>query len=387
MSSSPTTARAAAAVGSAASRRSPGCARLEARARSRRPAAATDLAAHPDSRTRCRRDRGPLDIADAAGAALGRAIAGLIGALDVQRIVLLGPRDRSSATPWLAAVRREARRAGALALLADDVRDRCRPADDERRGPRCLGPARRPRARPEPRPMTATTPTVHRPAAAAASAGLPASPSGRRRHRRQQDRGPRRRRRPGDVLARRHVPAASSAARRGDRRDIAAGRFGTPSPRPAPTPGGRRGRRARRPGPGRQRHRRRHVRGQSRLAAPAARAPARGGARRPVRRRERRPGGGRRASTRAGPPATTDDLVFLGIGTGISAGVDPRRSAPSRRTRPGRRDRARRPRPRRRRRAPAACAAASRRSRPGPASPGRARGRRAGTADGRDDAP
>ena len=32
-----------------------------------------------------------LEIADAAGAALGRSIAGLVGALDVQRIVLLGP--------------------------------------------------------------------------------------------------------------------------------------------------------------------------------------------------------------------------------------------------------------------------------------------------------
>ncbi len=58
-------------------------------------------------------------IADDAGAALGRAIAGLIGALDVQRIVLLGPVTDLGA-PWLDAVRREAG-SRALALLADDV--------------------------------------------------------------------------------------------------------------------------------------------------------------------------------------------------------------------------------------------------------------------------
>jgi predicted NBD/HSP70 family sugar kinase len=60
-----------------------------------------------------------LAIADDAGSALGRAIAGLIGALDVQRIVLLGPVTELGA-PWLAAVRREAS-SRALALLADDV--------------------------------------------------------------------------------------------------------------------------------------------------------------------------------------------------------------------------------------------------------------------------
>ncbi|MEA2518212.1 MAG: hypothetical protein QOF49_292 [Chloroflexota bacterium] len=60
-----------------------------------------------------------LTIADAAGAALGRAIAGLIGALDVQRIIVLGPVTELGA-PWLAAVRREAT-GRALALLADDI--------------------------------------------------------------------------------------------------------------------------------------------------------------------------------------------------------------------------------------------------------------------------
>ena len=60
-----------------------------------------------------------LEIADAAGAALGRSIAGLVGALDVQRIVLLGPVTELG-EPWLLAVRREAQ-GGALALLADDV--------------------------------------------------------------------------------------------------------------------------------------------------------------------------------------------------------------------------------------------------------------------------
>ena len=60
-----------------------------------------------------------LAIVDAAGAALGRAIAGLIGALDVRRIVLIGPVTELG-EPWLAAVRREAT-SRALALLADDV--------------------------------------------------------------------------------------------------------------------------------------------------------------------------------------------------------------------------------------------------------------------------
>lgn len=57
-------------------------------------------------------------VNDAAGA-LGRAIAGLIGALDVQRIVLLGPVTELG-EPWLAAVRREAA-SRALAPLADEV--------------------------------------------------------------------------------------------------------------------------------------------------------------------------------------------------------------------------------------------------------------------------
>jgi len=58
-------------------------------------------------------------IVDAAGAALGRSIAGLIGALDVQRIVLLGP-VTALGDCWLSAVRREAG-GRVLALLADDV--------------------------------------------------------------------------------------------------------------------------------------------------------------------------------------------------------------------------------------------------------------------------
>jgi predicted NBD/HSP70 family sugar kinase len=60
-----------------------------------------------------------IEIADAAGTALGRAIAALTGALDIQRIVLLGPVTELGA-PWLAAVRREAG-SRALALLADEV--------------------------------------------------------------------------------------------------------------------------------------------------------------------------------------------------------------------------------------------------------------------------
>jgi N-acetylglucosamine repressor len=60
-----------------------------------------------------------IAVADEAGAALGRAIAGLIGALDIRRIVLLGPVTELG-DAWLAAVRREAR-TRALALLADDI--------------------------------------------------------------------------------------------------------------------------------------------------------------------------------------------------------------------------------------------------------------------------
>jgi predicted NBD/HSP70 family sugar kinase len=60
-----------------------------------------------------------IAIADDAGAALGRAIAALIGALDIRRIVLLGP-VTALGEPWLAAVRREAG-SRALALLADDI--------------------------------------------------------------------------------------------------------------------------------------------------------------------------------------------------------------------------------------------------------------------------
>jgi N-acetylglucosamine repressor len=59
------------------------------------------------------------EVIDVAGAALGRAVAALIGALDVQRIVLLGPVTELG-DRWLGAVRREAT-SRALALLADEV--------------------------------------------------------------------------------------------------------------------------------------------------------------------------------------------------------------------------------------------------------------------------
>jgi len=60
-----------------------------------------------------------IEIAEVAGGAMGRAIAGLIGALDIRRIVLLGPVTELG-EPWLAAVRREAQ-TRALALLAEDI--------------------------------------------------------------------------------------------------------------------------------------------------------------------------------------------------------------------------------------------------------------------------
>lgn len=58
-------------------------------------------------------------IVDRAATALGRAIAGLVGALDIQRIVLLGPVTELGER-WLATVRREAA-TRALAPLTDEV--------------------------------------------------------------------------------------------------------------------------------------------------------------------------------------------------------------------------------------------------------------------------
>ncbi len=60
-----------------------------------------------------------VSIVDEAAAALGRAIAGLTGALDIQRVVLLGP-VTDLGERWLATVRREAA-ARALAPLAEEV--------------------------------------------------------------------------------------------------------------------------------------------------------------------------------------------------------------------------------------------------------------------------
>ncbi|HEY7131606.1 MAG TPA: ROK family protein [Candidatus Limnocylindrales bacterium] len=60
-----------------------------------------------------------VSIVDDAGAALGKAIAALIGALDIRRIVLLGPVTELG-DRWLAAVRREAE-GRALAPLVDEV--------------------------------------------------------------------------------------------------------------------------------------------------------------------------------------------------------------------------------------------------------------------------
>ncbi|HZC33349.1 MAG TPA: ROK family protein, partial [Candidatus Bathyarchaeia archaeon] len=58
-----------------------------------------------------------IQIASEAGAWLGRAIAALIGALDVERIILLGPVTELGDV-WLDAVRREAS-GRALGELAD----------------------------------------------------------------------------------------------------------------------------------------------------------------------------------------------------------------------------------------------------------------------------
>ena len=77
----------------------------------------TDLPAVRDAAARG--ETWATTIVDDAGAALGRGIAALIGALDVQRIVLLGPVTELG-DRWLAAVRNAAT-TGALALLAEDV--------------------------------------------------------------------------------------------------------------------------------------------------------------------------------------------------------------------------------------------------------------------------
>ncbi len=60
-----------------------------------------------------------VEIVEDAGKALGRSIAALTGALDIERVVLLGP-VTALGDRWLAAVRREAG-SGALALLADTL--------------------------------------------------------------------------------------------------------------------------------------------------------------------------------------------------------------------------------------------------------------------------
>ena len=64
-------------------------------------------------------ERWAHELAAEAGAALGAAVAGLIGALDVERIVLLGPVTELG-NVWLDAVRAAAGRR-ALAALADEV--------------------------------------------------------------------------------------------------------------------------------------------------------------------------------------------------------------------------------------------------------------------------
>jgi predicted NBD/HSP70 family sugar kinase len=77
----------------------------------------TDLPAVRDAAARG--ETWATTIVDDAGAALGRGIAALIGALDVERIVLLGPVTELG-DRWLGAVRNAAT-TGALALLAEDV--------------------------------------------------------------------------------------------------------------------------------------------------------------------------------------------------------------------------------------------------------------------------
>lgn len=64
-------------------------------------------------------DDAALAIVRAAGRQLGRAVAGLIGLVNIRRVVLLGS-VASLGEPWLEAVRDEARRRS-LGLLADDT--------------------------------------------------------------------------------------------------------------------------------------------------------------------------------------------------------------------------------------------------------------------------
>jgi predicted NBD/HSP70 family sugar kinase len=74
-------------------------------------------------------DEDAADIVSAAGRALGQAVAGLIGALNVRRIVLLGSVAGLGET-WLAAVQQEAGRRS-LGMLARDTRLELGGAEDD----------------------------------------------------------------------------------------------------------------------------------------------------------------------------------------------------------------------------------------------------------------
>jgi predicted NBD/HSP70 family sugar kinase len=64
-------------------------------------------------------DEAALSAARFAGRYLGRAVAGLVGALDIHEIVVHGP-VAALGLPWLTAIREEARRRS-LPLLADQI--------------------------------------------------------------------------------------------------------------------------------------------------------------------------------------------------------------------------------------------------------------------------
>ena len=226
-------------------------------------------------------------------------------------------RSPPSASRGSTAIRDEATRRS-LGPLARETRITDGGIGEDLDAPRRLRAAAHPRARPDGASMTidvrAATPTRAR----APRRPRPPAPR-RRRRRRQQDRRPRRRSRrarPRPATSRRPRPAPrnvpSTRSPRSSRRALADGRRDDRR---------RRGDRRRRPGPGRSADRHRHARRQPRLARTCRWARARGRA--SVVRASSR-------TTSAPPPlglhrrrvlGDIDDLAYLAVGTGISAGV------------------------------------------------------------------
>ena len=214
MSRSSTTAQPAAAAGSAASRPWPAAARSRPAQRcwrrscaprsARRRRAPASWPSTTSIRAFSKRaTRQPGRAALEAARYLGQAIAGLIGALNIGRIVLDGP-VTAFGDEWLATVADEARRRSLGAAQPATPRSSVGRLEPERRRPRRVGPADHARARPEPRPMTDGRATL-----AAPNFGRRPRPSPRRRRRRRQQGRRARRRRDARAIRGRHtIPTA-----------------------------------------------------------------------------------------------------------------------------------------------------------------------------------